>query len=82
VHDHTIEAVGPEGAAGAALLPVGPEHEVVDEQLAAPVEQVRQGARAVGIVEAVLLLDRYPGEPAPRLGQRVTTAVEVLLLGE
>jgi hypothetical protein len=55
---------------------------VVDEQLAAPVEQVRQGARAVGAVEAVLLLDRYPGEPAPRLGQRVTTAVEVLLLGE
>jgi hypothetical protein len=55
---------------------------VVDEQLAAPVEQVRQGARAVGAVEAVLLLDRYPGEPAPRLRQRVTTAVEVLLLGE
>jgi hypothetical protein len=34
VHADAVEAVGPERAVRAALVPVGPEHEVVDDQLA------------------------------------------------
>src|SRR3546814_3238330 len=42
-----IDMVGLEGAAGATLLPVRAEHEVLHEELAAPGEEIAQRDRPV-----------------------------------
>jgi hypothetical protein len=63
VHQRAVQPVGQAGAAGAgAERVVGPEHDVVGEQLRAPVEQLGQRLLAVLGVELVLLLDRHPGQ--------------------
>ena len=59
-----------------------PEHEVVDEQLGAAVEEIGEGLRAVLGPEPVLLLDPDPRQPAPLPGQLVAAAGELLLLLE
>src|SRR5207248_7343680 len=56
------------------------EHEVVDEQLGAAVKELCEGLRAVLRLEAVVLLDRDPGQLAPFPGQLVAPAGEFLLL--
>src|SRR6478752_271709 len=61
-------------AGRAAGLVTRAEHEVIDEQLAAAVEELRQCARAFVRFEAVLLLDANPGQLAPLPGQLVTKA--------
>jgi hypothetical protein len=48
------------------------EHEVVDHEMRAAVEQLRQRACAVVGVELVLLLDSGPGQLAPPPCQLVT----------
>ena len=60
----------------------GLEEEAVDDQLAAPVEQVEQARRPVRALEAVVLLDGHPRHPAPLGGERVAGAGELLLLHE
>ena len=74
VHRNAVEGVGPERAARAALGPVGSEHEVVDEQLAAAVEQLAQRAGTVSPVEAIVLVDVHPGQLAALLRQLVAAA--------
>src|SRR5215211_3649854 len=59
--------VGDERAPGAArVLTVYPvpvaEHEVVDEQLRAPVEELGEGLPSLVGLEDVLLLHRHPGQ--------------------
>src|SRR5260370_440739 len=57
----------------------GPEHEVVDEELRAPPEKIRQrGASLVGL-ESIVLLDANPRQrlPPPR---QLVAAPRVLLL--
>jgi hypothetical protein len=56
------------------------EHEVVDEQLRAAVEEVGEALRAGFRVEDVLLLDRHPGQLPPPARQLVALS-HVLLLG-
>ena len=51
------QLVGAGGAARAAVLPVRVEHEVVDDQLGATLEQVDEARRPVRPVEHVVLLD-------------------------
>ena len=79
---HRLEVVGPERTDRAAGLVLGIEHEVVDEQLAATVEERGQRLLAFGSVEDVLLLDRLPGQRLPLSGQVVTRSRELLLLGK
>jgi hypothetical protein len=55
---------------------------VVDEQLAAAAEQLRQRARAAVGLEAVLLLDANPRQLAPLPCQLVTQAGVLLLPSE
>ena len=55
-----VEMVGQERAARAALLPARTEHEVIDDQLAAAVEQVGQRLLATGSVEHIGLVDLDP----------------------
>jgi hypothetical protein len=75
-----VEIVRPEGAVLAALLPIGAKHEVIDDELAAALEQLAQTLAAVGPVEDVLLLDPDPGERAPLLVQLVALSGQLLLL--
>src|SRR6266576_2256996 len=56
------------------------EHEVVDEQLRAPVEKLGQRLRPVVGLEAVVLLDRDPRQRLPLPGELVAAARELLLL--
>src|SRR2546421_3916617 len=63
MHERAVEPVAQVGATGAgAERVVGAEHDVVGEQLRAPVEELGEGLLAVLGVELVLLLDRDPGE--------------------
>jgi hypothetical protein len=55
---------------------------MVDEQLAAAIEQLSQLARAVVRVEAVLLLDPDPRQLAPLPRQLVAQPGELLLADE
>src|SRR4051812_42032938 len=85
VGDGAVEVVGDERAAGASrVLLVDPEpeaeHEVVDEQLGAPVEELGQGLPPVVRLEDVLLLDRYPRQLLAAAGELVALP-HVLLLG-
>ena len=52
--------VGHERTTRAALLPIRPEHEVVNDQLAASVEKVGERFFAGGRVKDVVLLDFHP----------------------
>src|SRR5579863_3248987 len=53
----TIDMVGKERASQASRLPTGTEHEVINDQLAAPVEEIGERLLAIGRVEYILLLD-------------------------
>src|SRR5215216_5948610 len=55
------------------------EHEVVDEQLRAPVEELGEGLRAFVGLEAVVLVDTHPRKVSPLARQLVTAARERLL---
>jgi hypothetical protein len=61
VDDRAVEAVGDRRAVRAPGGVVGPEHEVVDEQLRASLEQAGKGRRALVGLETVLLADPDPG---------------------
>ena len=65
----------------AAGLVARAEHEVVDEQLTAAIEQLRERARAVVGVEAVLLLDADPRQLAS-LARQLVAQPRVLLLAD
>jgi hypothetical protein len=53
---------------------------VVDEQLRAAVEEIGERLRTARGVEAVVLLDRDPGQLAPFRGQLVAATCVLLLL--
>ena len=66
----------------AAGLVAGPEHEVVDEQLGAPVEELAERLLAVVGVEAVLLLHRHPRQLASLPRELVAEPCVLLLADE
>ena len=55
VRQRAVKMVGHKRAARASLFPVGMEHEVVDDQLAAPGEEIGQGFPAIWAVEGISL---------------------------
>lgn len=57
-------------------------HEVLDQQLAAALEQLAQAARAVDGVEDVVGVHAHPGQGAALGGEAVLPGGEVLLVGE
>jgi len=73
------DVVGQERAGPAAFIPARVEHEVVDQQLAAVVEQVQQAGLAVPALEHVLLVHLDHRQPAPLGVQRVPLPGEFLL---
>src|SRR3954470_10176149 len=71
----TAAALGPPGHAGL-------EEEPVDDQLAAPLEQVEQARRPVRALEAVVLLHGHTRHPAAFGRQRIARPGQLLLLHE
>src|SRR5205807_10136063 len=58
------------------------EHELVDEQLRTPVEELRQRLGPLVGLEAVLLLNRHPGKVLAHLRELVVAPGELLLFHE
>src|SRR5204862_1163521 len=58
---------------------LGPEHEVIDEELRASSEEISEGSCALVGLEAVLLVDSKPGQLLPRLRQFVAPPRQRLL---
>jgi hypothetical protein len=68
-----------ERAAGASFIPGGVEHEVVDDQLPAPVEQLQQAGRAAGGVEDVAGVELDHRQLPTARGECVAGSGELLL---
>src|SRR5918911_1497382 len=79
MEDGSVEVVGRERAADARDLVVWPEHEVIYEQLGAPVEQLGQRLRPVARLEAVGLVDPHPRQLLALACQLVASARQLLL---
>lgn len=71
-----------ERATRTALVDVVQPHEVVDEQLAAALEEVDQRHLAVGTFEYVVLVDGDRREGPALLGQRGELSAGRLLVGQ
>src|SRR3954452_20337697 len=69
MHTGRVQFVGQvrTSRAGAELV-IGPEHDVVGEQLRAPVEELGERLLPVLGAEPVLLFEGNPGKPTPLLG--------------
>jgi hypothetical protein len=61
---------------------IGGEHEVIDDQLGAPVEEIRERKRAIRPLELEGLFHPFPGHRHSAARQRVTLAGEFLLGSE
>src|SRR5271169_1729743 len=80
VGPHAVEMVGEKRTARTAFLPSRTEHEVIDNQLAATVEEISQQYFSVWAVEDVLLLDFLPWHLAALAAQLIAQPGELLLL--
>jgi hypothetical protein len=61
MHECSVRMIHVEGAAGAGFFPFWTEHEVINDELALAVEEIRQCLLAAGRVENVVLFDFDPG---------------------
>jgi hypothetical protein len=74
--------IGHERATRATLVRLRPEHKVVDDQLAAPGEEVGERHLALGRVEEIILLDLHPRQGATLDGQSVAQSREFFFFAE
>src|SRR5262249_30048220 len=79
VDDGAVEAVRDRRAGRTPCRVVGPEHEVIDEELRASSEEIGEGRRALVGLEAVLLVDSNPGQLLPPPRQFVAAPRQPLL---
>src|SRR5258708_24723148 len=79
VDDGAVEAVRDRRAGRTACRVLGPEHEVIDEELRASSEEIGEGRCALVGLEAVLLVDANPGQLLPPPRQFVATPRQRLL---
>src|SRR6185295_5699685 len=77
-----IDMVGLERAADTALALVGAPHEMLDDELAAAVEEIGKRNLSFRRIEDVILLDLDPRQGEPRLVELIAPAREFLLLGK
>src|SRR5439155_19083128 len=68
--------------ADAALAPVRAEHEMLDDQLAASLEQIGESFLTIRPVEDITLLDLDPGQCPPLGAQPVAQPGEFLFLAQ
>jgi hypothetical protein len=69
-------------AAVAAYVLIRPEHEVVENQLPSPLEEVDEGRLPSRPVEDVVLLDSNHWQPAALGSERVSFSRGLFLLGQ
>jgi hypothetical protein len=82
VDDEAVEAVRDRRTGGTARLVVGPEHEVIDEELRTRSEEIcERGGSLVGL-EPVLLVDRDRGQLASLLRKLVAEPGVLLFADE
>ena len=74
------QLVGAGGAAGATVLPLRVEHEVVDDEPGSALEDVDEAHPAVGAVELIVLHDLDHGQVSALGAERVALPGQVLLL--
>jgi len=79
VHGKAVEAIRDRRACRAATRVLGAEHEVVDEELRASIEEIGEGRSALVGLETVLLIDSNPRQLLPPLRQFVATSRQLLL---
>src|SRR5450755_964173 len=79
VDDGAVEAVRDRRAGRAPCRVLGAEHEVIDEQLRASLEEIGERRCALVGVEAVLLVDPDPGQLLPPARQLVAAPGQRLL---
>jgi hypothetical protein len=79
VEEALAELVHAGGAERAAVVPGRVEHEVLDDELARPAEEVEERRRAARPLEDVLLLDRHHRQ-APPVGVELVAQPRELLL--
>ena len=65
VGQRAVEMIGKEGAARATRIPARPEHEMIDDELTASVEEVGQRLATARRFECVRLFDLNPGQRQP-----------------
>src|SRR5262245_25998974 len=82
MREHAVDAVGYRRTGRATGLVPPAEHEVVDEQLGPPVEQIDERLLALVRVEAVLLVNLHPGELASQPRELVAESRVLLLADE
>src|SRR5262249_53402179 len=82
MHVDAVEIVGPERAAGATLVPVRTEHEVLNDELTASAEEVGERDRSLGRLEYVGLVDSLPRKRPALARQFLPLMGEGPLLGE
>ena len=59
-----------------------PEHEVVDDELTPPGEELGQGLPAIGSLEKVIFVDALSRQLSPLLAQLIAELGEFLLLDQ
>src|SRR5919106_598153 len=79
VDDEAVEAVRDRRAGRTPRRVVGPEHEVVDEELRAPSEEVCQRGAPLVDLKSILLVDPDPRQLLPPPRQLVAAPCELLL---
>src|ERR1700733_7333751 len=82
MHQQAFEVVHFESAADAVILLAGAHHEMLQEELAATVEQLRERDFSLGTVEDVFLFDTHPGQCTLFGAELVAQFRERLFLGE
>jgi hypothetical protein len=82
MHDDAVDVVALERTADARIGPARTEHEMLDDELAAPGEEIAQRLFPVGAVEHVLLVDPDPRQRAALGAQLVAPPGPRLLLGQ
>src|SRR5262249_35460871 len=79
MHDKPVEAVRDRGTGRAAGSVVRPEHEMIDEELRAAAEEIRQRGVAFVGLESILLVDPNPWQFLTPLRQLVPPSRQLLL---
>ena len=82
MHAKSGEAVRAQRTVRAAGFVVGMKHEVIDDELTASREKIRERLTAIGSVEGIILGDTLPGQVALEPAQLVALTGERLLLLE
>jgi hypothetical protein len=82
VLSRSVDVLGLKGATRTGGIPFRPIHKMMDDELAAAVEEVCERLAALLGFESVALLDLQPGEPSPLGGELVSLAHVCLLFLE